>query len=466
MIETYTVGRNSVYLKIQGETNTSVLTKVANIVVKHGWTLVQSNPLEFKSNTLDGRTKNVRLLCLLDTDLQQTIGTLCSVVEGVEMTAPKRSGIFDRFNWFKITSSEVFELWIFVSPRWLFITSKEGDSLGRGITNGSQGVPGFYKSKWYSTQGYHKALNTNSGFTNGGDYMVPSASQKNYQYVTKKYELPTNLETVWRWGYTYALAAYYDEINDYVRKGVYDYYRSIQGVTEIEPYEKVAGQTPNYMWISTGLILDEDECRTDSLDSALTNKIVPYVRSVGGLKKPLDYVGELPIGRTTSGVTPNVAAQGQTISGYLKTLSDVRISASNGEYTVSGINIRDTSPIGKLIGLKIAQVALSLPFGSIVKLRTDDNYNLSKDGSFRDFVVVPSLVTRSSYELRRTFAAYEKLTELGWNQLPHLIHGYPIVDRKKEVIGDDRSNIFVYGTWDYQWEHNRQSLQGVFLIPA
>lgn len=448
MIEVNAVGKNSFFLRIQNESAASVISSLSNLVVAHGWITVAGSVPEFKAPNVDGTFKHVRLIQKLDPDLNQTIGTLCPVTNGIEELVPKRDGIYDRLNWFCLTSNAPLELWIFVSQHWLFITSKEGESWGRGIQNSKIGIQDFYKGNWYSYEGYY-APGTRSGTGSLGDYFVDPSPNYKYRYI-KSYNQNYNNGYYY---YQYGDAEYYDVINDYARKGEYEKFCTIQGITEIKPHLQLANP---YLWVSTGDILNQDEVSATDYDYAVSKLVAPTLKTLRGLDRPRNCVGTA----NNSWLTCNLISE--PLNSYL----NPTIQVEQGTYTVSSLLLQNSGPLGRMMGLKLAQTALDLPFGSIIKLRTDEDYNLTKFGKFREFVSVPCYVHRIAHELQRTWVPYSSLTEVDASELPYLSHYYDTVDMNGNVVNTKRSNLWLYGKWDYQWVINKQNIHGSFLIPA
>lgn len=439
MLDVYLVGENSCCVKIQNESSSAVLNVLSSFLVQHGWT--QTAPFEFTASNLDQTSKTVRILTLEDNESGRTIGTICPVYDGKEMLEPKREGSFDRLNWFNLNHADPFELWIFASPQWLFITSKHGLEFGRGTLGTWQGVPGSFKTRWYSNKGYYSQ-----------DHFDPSDSRSRSAYRLASGDGPYYYELHW------------DELNDFVFKGEYEYYRTVQGIAEFIPFEgSTSPIIQNNLWLSTGSMLDQDTVHpTDYLygPDATHRLIFPGIRT---WTKGQNYVGALSRGKSVTGELENCQAFLGQQYGPITRFFDPSVSNLMDKKTVSDLSILDLGgPRGKVCGIKIAQFMSDLPFGETIKLKVDNNFFISNDGLYRDFVCIPSYVKRNAWEKTRVWTPHTSgtfVTGFGYQQYSKTVDA--------EINGVAGAyDCFTFGNWTYSIRQTNDEIHGTFLIPA
>ena len=468
-LDLYVTGDNSGYITISGgESLTNILSYLGNILYSKGWLLVDEANLIFRSRNVDQLTyKYVQLVYMKDpNDANNYIGSLVPKTGlSSELTVPQNSSAFGKINWFKLTSSSTFNLWFFANSRWLLLTSQQGSTIGRGITDTFRKDTASAIGDWYSNSPWYNGW---SGFSYGnawdgtaqngnGDYLDSDNYDNYYTGYARE-----GLHWVYSW------FPYFDPINDSRFYLEYLDYRNIQGCIEVT--RGMEGDTPYldyppYIWTGTAFMLDNDSTILE--DGDYYNERRAVARRVSeqhsGISRPINSAGYYPKIKSPTGSESNSLAY---ICGlqefpnlyHNKNYSVVKSkSVWNGKNHITEIGISDKYGYrGKCYGIKLCQSNEAIPFGTTVKLKVDDNFMLSANGTLKEFIYVPGYVHKRVRELRRYWTFWNSSRSrksIPKSSLPHL----PNVAT---------SSLYTYGYWSYYYQYHNLYNHSSYLIPA
>lgn len=472
------LGDNSIRISIPANSDRlELIQAITNFLSSRGWTRF-NDKLEFRCLNEDNLTyKYARILTMPDPENAGIeIATIVPFDENDVLGYSPTYSPQSRINWFRFSGNIAIEIWVMCSARWFLMGSRSGSVYGAGISSSM--------ASYSATSGdIAFRITTNRSDRSLKDNPLPYELDKDSDWTSQYSTVYRNnsrsyisTETGYYYRYNWNYVPYYDTVNMPRFRGGYSNVRGIQGCIEVkkdfETNNFMKDLLPSNTWFSSphmgnsfknldGLVEGETKKWLGMMDQLRIGSGEPrtLLDTVGGIHRTLNHLGN----EVTNQELCAVSLYDDLVSYSLGEKSRANVKSDfNGKNFVQEISVKTGvgTRLGKLHGIKLLQADTDLPFGTVVQLRVNSNFELDTNGRLMPFIVFPGYVERQIQELTRRFVYFGGLTR--------------IYDSNQNNKGTYHTNGWssyynyydMYGRWMYFYDTYNTSAYMSLLIPA